>query len=488
MKVLITHNYYLRLDAKQWAAQKPYAPLATLYAAAAVRHAGHQVHFHDVQFEAGPAHFEAVVNRIKPDVVVLYEDGFNYLTKMCLTNMRHAAYAMIGFAKVAGAEVFISGSDSTDHYQEYLEKGADVVIFGEADETLLLLVESQQSTVNGQRSTVDRGAWTKIPGIAYIEGGSTKTTPRGPVLKDLDSLPFPAWDLLDIKPYQNAWKQHGYFSVNMATTRGCPFKCNWCAKPIYGNRYNSHSAKYVVDLMRHMRQFFSFDHIWFADDIFGLKPGWVQQFSEEMEKAGLRIPFKIQSRADLLVHGNTAAALAAAGCDEVWMGAESGSQKVLDAMDKGTTIAQIEASTKLLKHHGIKPCFFLQFGYPGENWDDILATIDLVERLQPFDIGVSVSYPLPGTPFFENVKSQLSGKANWTDSDELLLMYRGTFSADFYKTLHRFVHRKFRAAAAKRRFLKSGSPKSAAAFAYHKPLAVFEKLRVQKLLEKERDL
>ena len=472
MKVLITHNYYLKLDAKQWAAQKPYAPLATLYAAAAAREAGHEVHFHDVQFEDGPEHFEVVVKRVKPDVVVLYEDGFNYLTKMCLTNMRHAAYTMIGYAKAAGAEVFISGSDSTDHYEEYLEKGADVVMFGEADETLIKLLE------DGRQKT-------EVASIAYKLGEEIKAIPRGPVLKDLDSLPFPAWDLLDIKPYQNAWKQHGYFSVNMATTRGCPFKCNWCAKPIYGNRYNSHSPKYVVDLMLRMRQLFHFDHIWFADDIFGLKPGWVQQFSEEMQAAGLRIPFKIQSRADLLVAENTVEALGTAGCDEVWIGAESGSQKVLDAMDKGTTIAQIEESTPMMKQYGIKPCFFLQFGYPGETWEDIQATLDMVDRLQPHDIGVSVSYPLPGTKFFENVKEHLGAKANWTDSDELLLMYKGTYSSEFYKSLHRYLHRRFRAAAAKRTFLKSGNPKSAATFMYHKPLEWLENRKTQKLLAAE---
>ncbi len=470
MKVLITHNYYLRLDAKQWAAQKPYPPLATLYATAAVRKAGHDVHFHDVQFEEGPEHFQAVVHQVKPDVVVLYEDGFNYLTKMCLTNMREAAFAMMGYAKESGAEVIISGSDSTDHYQEYLEKGADVVIFGEGDETLLRLLQVESSRSN-------------VLGIAYKDGTEVVQNPRGPVLKDLDSLPYPAWDLLDISPYQNAWKKHGYFSINMATTRGCPFKCNWCAKPIYGNRYNSHSPAYIVGLMQFMQQQFSFDHIWFADDIFGLKPGWVQEFSTEMQKAGLRIPFKIQSRADLLVKEDTVEALAKAGCDEVWIGAESGSQKVLDAMDKGTTIAQIEESTRLMKQHGIKPCFFLQFGYPGEDWKDIQSTIEMVDTLKPYDIGVSVSYPLPGTKFFENVKEQLGTKANWTDSDELLLMYRGTYSPEFYKALHRYVHRRFRAAAAQRKL--ADNPMNLLKFAYHKPLEWLENRKTQKLLAAE---
>ena len=464
MKVLITHNYYLQLDAKQWAAQAPYPPLATLYAAAAIRKAGHELHFHDVQFQAGPAHFQAVLDRVKPDVVILYEDGFNYLTKMCLTNMRDAAFDMIAMAKKQHAEVIISGSDSTDHFKGYLRHGADVVIFGEADETILKLLEG------GNKKK-------EVTGMAFKNGDEIFDNRRGSVLKDLDGLPMPAWDLLDITPYQNAWKGRGYFSINVATTRGCPFKCNWCAKPIYGNRYNSHSPAYIVELMKEMKQQFAFDHIWFCDDIFGLKPGWVQAFSEEMQKAGLKIPFKIQSRADLLVKEDTVEALAKAGCDQVWIGAESGSQKVLDAMDKGTTIKQIADATATMKAHGIKPCFFLQFGYPGEEWEDIQATLKMVDDLQPHDIGVSVSYPLPGTKFYENVKSQLQEKANWTDSDELLMMYKGTYPPDFYKKLHRYVHRRFRAASAKRAFFARPNRKSAAQFVFHKPMEWLEKSR-----------
>ena len=486
MNVLITHNYYLRLDAKQWTAQAPYPPLATLYAAAAIRAAGHDLHFHDVQFELGPEHFEAVLDRVKPDVVILYEDGFNYLTKMCLTNMRDAAFAMISMAKKRNAEVIISGSDSTDHFKGYLEQGADVVIFGEADETVLQLLKPHPTSPKGRgagaedATTIDHRPLTDIAGIAYKNGDEIVQNSRGAVLKDLDSLPLPAWDLLDITPYQNAWKSHGYFSINVATTRGCPFKCNWCAKPIYGNRYNSHSPAYIVRLLQDMKQRFSFDHIWFCDDIFGLKPGWVQEFSTEMQKAGLKIPFKIQSRADLLVKEDTVEALATAGCDQVWIGAESGSQKVLDAMDKGTTIEQIKDSVKLMKQHGIKPCFFLQFGYPGEDWEDIKSTIKMVDDCEPYDIGVSVSYPLPGTVFYENVKSELEDKANWTDSDELLLMYRGTFSPAFYKALHRYVHRRFRAAALKRNLKKHPSLKQMAAFLYHKPLMFYELTRMKR--------
>src|SRR5438105_8992790 len=175
----------------------------------------------------------------------------------------------------------------------------------------------------------------------------------------------------------------GYFSMNMGTTRGCPFKCNWCAKPIYGNRYNARSPQNVVDELVMLKNYIGFDHVWFCDDIFGLKPGWVYEFARLTEQKGLNFKFKIQSRADLLLQENYIEALARAGCDNVWMGAESGSQKILDAMDKGITVEQIHKATFLLKKHGIKPSFFIQFGYLGETKEDINLTIKMIHKLLP---------------------------------------------------------------------------------------------------------
>jgi radical SAM superfamily enzyme YgiQ (UPF0313 family) len=113
-------------------------------------------------------------------------------------------------------------------------------------------------------------------------------------------------------------------------------------------------------------------------------------------------------------------------------------------MDKGTKVEQIYNATKLLKKHHIKPSFFIQFGYPGETKDDIALTIKMINDLLPYEIGISVSYPLPGTVFYESVKAQLKEKANWTDSDELALMFRNTYPPSFYKQLHRYVHKSYR--------------------------------------------
>lgn len=434
--ILFSHSYFLKFDPKQWETGQPYPPLGTLYACALMRENGFEVSLHDTMFSSDAQEVIPVLEKYTPDFFIVYDDGFNYLTKMCLTNMRDAALRMIKFAKEKGCVVIVSGSDSTDHYDLYLDHGADFVIIGEGEITLLELVTHIK---NGQN---DIGS---IQGLAFRTDIGTIRTARRQVLKELDELPLPAWDLVHIESYRKIWlKSSGYFSLNMTTTRGCPFKCNWCAKPIYGNRYNSRSPAHVVNELKYLKEKFNFDHIWFCDDIFGLKPGWVEAFAELVEKEGLAFPFKIQARADLLLQENYIKALARAGCNNIWMGAESGSQKILDAMDKGITVPQIYEATRLLKANGIKPSFFIQFGYPGETREDISKTLSMINELLPHSIGISVSYPLPGTVFHERVKTELKEKANWTDSDELKLMFSNTFPPAFYKQLHRYTHKSYR--------------------------------------------
>ncbi len=434
--ILITHSYFLRFDPKQWKLQRPYAPLATLYAASVLRLAGFNIAFHDVMFAETADEIEHVIIEKRPKILVIYDDGFNYLTKMCLTNMREAAFKMSKIAKRYGCRVVISSSDSTDHFKQYIEEGVDFVIHGEGEKTLeelcRFLIKNEQSI-------------TQIRGISYLESNGVIQNPARENIKDLDTLPFPAWDLIDLNEYRKRWmRSTGYFSINIGTTRGCPFKCNWCAKPIYGNRYNSRSPQNVVLELKMLKEKYQFDHVWFCDDIFGLKPGWVNQFADLVQQENLAIRFKIQSRVDLLLEENNIDALARAGCDEVWVGAESGSQKILDAMDKGTKVEEIYRATHLMQRKGIKPCFFLQFGYPGETKNEIEATMKMVFELMPHDLGISVSYPLPGTKFYDNVKSQLTQKTNWADSDELLVMFQSTYPPDFYKKLQRHVHYEFR--------------------------------------------
>jgi anaerobic magnesium-protoporphyrin IX monomethyl ester cyclase len=436
MRVLFTHSYFYKFDPKQWRAKQPYPPYGTLYAAATLREAGHEVYLFDTALRDGPADLAPMLADLRPDYLVVYDDGFNYLTKMCLTRMREAAFEMCRMAREAGCHVLVCSSDSTDHFEKYLEHGADAVILGEGEVTLRELVTDSFST---QKITTTLG-------IAYrtVDGVVVKNAAR-PVLHDLDSLPDPAWDLVDVEAYRSIWqRRHGHFALNVATTRGCPYKCNWCAKPIYGNRYNSRSPQRVAAEIERLVRDFGVHDFWMSDDIFGLQAKWVQAFRDEVQRRQLDIRYKIQSRVDLLLKEDNIDALVASGLRQVWVGAESGSQAILDAMDKGTTVEEIREATRILKKKGVEVCFFLQFGYLGESRHDIELTLRMVEELLPHDIGVSVSYPLPGTKFYEKVKSMLGTKQNWTDSDDLAMMYPATFSPDFYRRLHRVVHKRFR--------------------------------------------
>jgi len=481
-KILFTHSYFYRFDPKQWNTKQPYPPLGTIYAAAVMRNAGYEVSLFDTALIDSPEKIIPVIENEKPSYLVIYDDGFNYLTKMCLTNMREAAFRMAKIAKEKGITVIASSSDAADHYEKYLQHGVDFVIIGEGEITLKELIIS-----------LDRNEknFNQIDGLAYPENGIVvRTSPRA-IVKLLDSFPMPAWDLVDIDSYKKIWMEsQDFFSLNIATTRGCPFKCNWCAKPIYGNRYNSRSPKNVTEEIEYLITNYDVKHFWMCDDIFGLKPGWVQEFRDVVKSMELQFKYKIQSRVDLLLQEDTIAALAESGAETVWVGAESGSQKILDAMDKGTTVEQIYEATRLLKKNGIRPAFFLQFGYLGEDKEDIDQTIKMVLDLMPEEIGISVSYPLPGTKFYDNVKEQLKDKANWTDSDELALMYKGGFSPSYYKKLHRYVHKDYRKKQSRLNLkqilfdplnLNRKKIRSALALAYYYPMSLIGSIQLKRL-------
>jgi anaerobic magnesium-protoporphyrin IX monomethyl ester cyclase len=442
--VLLGQAYYLRFDPKLWEAQQPYAPLGTLYAASYLRQRGHEPALFDAMLADSVEDWSAALARTRPRVAAIYEDSFNYLSKMCLLRMREAALAMIDRARAAGVPVVVSGSDATDHPEVYLRRGADAVILGEGEVTLADLVDRMRAGL-----PID-----DVPGVACLDNACrVQRTASRPFIKSLDELPWPAWDLIDVERYRRLWlERHGHYSMNLATTRGCPYHCNWCAKPIYGQRYATRSPKAVVDEMAWLKRKFKPDHLWIVDDVFGLKPGWVEEFAALVEEAGARTPFRCLMRADQVTAG-VAAALKSAGCRMLWMGAESGSQKVLDAMEKGLGVDDIRNATRLLKSAGIGVGFFLQFGYPGETWTDIEATLQLAREMEPTDIGVSVSYPLPGTRFYERVAQQLGAKQNWVDSNDLSTMYQATYAPEVYRRVHRLVHHEFRARTAKRAWL-----------------------------------
>lgn len=449
-KILFGQSYYLRFDPKLYAEMKPYPPLGTLYAASYTRALGYDVALFDAMLAQSEEEWAHALDARKPKYAILFEDNFNYLSKMCLLNMRAAAFKMMEMAKARGCVVIVNGSDATDHLADYLAHAADYVLLGEGEITLEELLGTLEKREIAAESPLQE--LREIRGLAWRdENGDIQRTPKREFIRDLDRLPFPAWDLVDISRYQKIWRaRHGYYSMNMVTTRGCPYSCNWCAKPIYGQRYNVRSPENVAQELKWLREQFQPDHIWFADDILGLKPHWLEQFAELVNQYDCTTPFKCLLRADL-VNEQIAAALKRAKCHTVWMGAESGSQKILDAMDKGTTVEQIYTARKLLGDAGIRVGYFIQYGYRGETRADIELTLKMIRETVPDEIGISVSYPLPGTKFYEKVRAELGTKQNWTDSDDLAMMYRGTYSTEYYRILYRVTHHELRRLHAERK-------------------------------------
>lgn len=441
LSVLVCHSYFLRFDEKQRQRAKPYPPLATLQVASLLREAGHRVALFDAMLAEGVEEYAAALKSTQPQIVLVYEDNYNFLSKMCLGRMRSASFEMIASARAAGARVLAAGSDTSDVPERYLIAGADAVLIGEGLAALVALVDRLD---NDPALPVPQLVAGLSDVTAIVDGAMRQSSPVAPL--PAPELPErPAWDLIDIERYRVVWRQaHGYFSLNMAASRGCSFRCNWCAKPIWGNRYLQRSAGDIATEMLHLKREYAPDHIWFADDIFGFRVDWVNDFARALAQGGGGVPFTIQLRADL-VSSRMAIALREAGCSEVWIGAESGSQRILDAMNKGTRVPEIIRARRLLGAEGIRVGFFLMLGYLGEELDDILATRDLVDSARPDDVGVSVAYPLPGTKFYELVKRQLGEKRNWNESSDLEMMFSGTYRSEFYRLVRDLLHERVNA-------------------------------------------
>ncbi|MHB8579868.1 MAG: B12-binding domain-containing radical SAM protein [Ignavibacteriaceae bacterium] len=438
MKILLGQSYFRILDEKEQKRNMPYPPLGSLYAATVLKGMGHEVIFYDAMLSSGVNDFISKISYLKPDLLIIYDDEFNYLTKMCLSKMRDSAIASIKWAKKLYIPVLVYSSDATDFPAEYYKAECDAIIYGEGEETLKEVIKAfeEGSFLN------DRD---EIAGLKFIKNGLVCITPSRKLIDNLDLIPDPDYSFVNIEAYRNIWlNSHGYFSMNISTTRGCPYSCNWCAKPLYGRTYSSRSPKNVTDQIKFLKENYFIEHLWITDDIFGLKTNWIKEFSVELEKADIRVPYKCLSRPDLLLKGDTLYDLKESGCKTIWIGAESGSQKILDAMDKGTTVKQIYHAANKAHELGIEIAFFIQFGYLDENWEDIKLTRKMIIENLPDDIGISVSYPLPGTKFYQKVNRFMNDKTNWTDSDDLDTLFNGYYGRNYYKLLHRFVHNEYR--------------------------------------------
>ena len=445
-RLLLTHPYHLALDPREAALGRPYPPLNTLNVAAVLKARGHGVQVHDVMFEPDEASFAGVLARAEVDAVAIVADDHAVSVKQCLARVRQATFTMARMAAEAGVPVLVSGPDVSDHPELFREHGATVALVGDPWEA-----------VADWADQLDGHGPEAISGL-HGPGGAGG---RRANVRDLDALPDPAWELIDLAPYRDLWRsRHGVWELNVWTARGCPYRCNWCAKPVWGRSYQVRSPARVAGEISRLRQRYQPDRIWFTDDIFGLRPAWLRAFREVLDAP---VPYRCLNRADLVKEPAYVDDLAATGCDTVWLGAESGSDSVLAAMDKDESTAEIRRGTELLRAAGVRVCYFLQLGYPGETLADVEATVAMVASLKPDEIGVSVSYPLPKTAFYERVQDSLKD-THWQGSMDNRTLFEAPYEEGFYavaKEVLRSTHSASHASAAVRAFVSQPGRRTA---------------------------
>ncbi len=413
MKLLLTHAYFLLEDPKEQQIMKPYAPLGLLYLSSHLRKQGLAVDIYDSTFGSKSELF-AILRESPPATIGVYA---NLMTRL-------NALEIIECARAAGWNVIAGGPEPANYPEQYLDSGADVVIAGEGELALEKLL----------RSSFDRNMWTEIGGLIFRSlDGRVVRTPSAPLIKDLDAQPWPDRERIDIPKYLETWRRfHGKGSISLITARGCPYRCNWCSHSVYGTTHRRRSPKSVVDEIEWIQERYNPELLWLADDVFTIHHGWLFEFAAEMQRRRLSIPFECITRADR-VNEAVARTLAELRCFRVWIGSESGSQRILDAMQRGVTIQQVRSAVQLCKANGIQTGMFLMWGYDGEEIEDIEETVAHAKACQPDVCFTTVSYPIKGTPYYERVSPRLVTFGDWSKSTDRDIRIKGRHSRRFYQ-------------------------------------------------------
>jgi anaerobic magnesium-protoporphyrin IX monomethyl ester cyclase len=414
--VLLTHGYFLSEDEKERAIMKPYPPLGLLYISAYLRRCGFSVALFDSTFTRRAVLFERL-QREAGGVLGLYT---NLMT-------RQPVLDIIRVAKANGWTVVLGGPESANYPVEYLRRGADVVVIGEGEETLSELLPAL-ATRGPQRLHGVFGT------VFQDESGAIVTNPERPQIVNLDSIPWPDRAQIDVSHYIDVWRQHhGMGSVNLITARGCPYKCRWCSHAVFGFSHRRRSYLHCADEVEHIKTVYQPDQVWYADDVFTIHRSWLLKFAAELKRRHLRLPFETISRADRMMSEDILATLAEMGCYRIWIGSESGSQRILDAMERGVTVEQVQWVTKAAQRHGIQVGMFLMWGYEGEELADIAATIEHVKQCNPDIFFTTVAYPIMHTPYYDTVADRVVLLEDWDTSTDRHHVIRGRHSRTYYK-------------------------------------------------------
>ncbi|CUS93798.1 Radical SAM superfamily enzyme YgiQ, UPF0313 family [Candidatus Kryptonium thompsonii] len=440
--IVLVNPLFIEKDPVEKKIMTPYFPLGLMYLASVLRDNGYEVELFDCTFRKDFDEFEDYMRNKKPKLVGITS----------LITIRRNAIIIADIAHRYGAKVIIGGPDPTALPERYLlYKGTnntfpvDAVVFDEGEITMLELANFYLE--KGDRPDNIR----EIAGLRIRdENGRIISTGHRELIKDLDAIPFPARDLVDMDDYRRAWKKaHGYWSLTIINSRGCPYHCSWCQKAVFGRKYRIRTPENSADEMKHIKEIYSPDFIRVVDDITGVQKNWVLRWSEEVLNRNAIIPFECLTRVNL-VSEDMLKALKDMGCKKIYLGVESGSQKVLDAMEKGITIQQIYKASELCKKFGIKTYFFMMVGYPGEDIDDLKLTAKLLRETLPDEFSTTIAYPLPGTKFYEQVRDRLMFDSqewmlDWDyTAENKLLFKREKYNTTFYRWVVRWLNREWK--------------------------------------------
>jgi len=399
--VLLTHGYFLFEDEKEIQIMKPYAPLGLLYISAYLRRLGFSVDVFDTTFSSR----DELLVRLKSQpggVIGIYT---NLMTRSAVLDITAKAAA-------SGWTVVLGGPESANYPAEYIERGAHVVVIGEGEQTMAELLPA----------LAQRGPHRLhgVPGTVFRdESGRVVTNPERHQIENLDTIPWPDRNQIDQKRYVDVWRNHhGMGSVNLITARGCPYKCTWCSHAVFGFTHRRRSYLDCANELEQIMETYQPDQVWYADDVFTIHHGWLYNYAGELKKRGLHVPFETISRADRMMTDQVLETLAEMGCYRIWIGSESGSQKILDAMQRGVKVEQVQWATHAAQRHGIQVGMFLMWGYHGETVADIEATIEHVKRCNPDIFLTTVAYPIKNTTYFEKVSGLVTLGKKWEEASD----------------------------------------------------------------------
>jgi anaerobic magnesium-protoporphyrin IX monomethyl ester cyclase len=415
--IVLTHGYFLQDDEREKAIMKPYPPLGILYLSAYLeeKNIGHAVF--DTTFSAREKFNEYLLEK-KPSILAIY---INLMTKV---NVLKTIQFVRSQPSLQHTKIVLGGPDVRYNKEQLLHNGANFLVIGEGEETFYELVTSLHNNQPHQG----------IAGISFkLDDGTIVINPERSLRKNLDELPIPNRKKINLNAYLETWKKHhGFSSVTVSTMRGCPYSCHWCSRGVYGKSYRRRSPQSVVDEMKLIQQQYNPDNIWFVDDVFTVSHKWLEEFTLLVEEQNLQFNYECITRADRL-NEEVIQFLKRSGCFRVWIGAESGSQKIIDLMDRRVDVKVVQQMINAAQKAGIQAGTFIMLGYPTETEEDIKQTLQHLKKSNPHYFTITITYPIRGTELFEEVEAvSNANEINWAENTDRDIDFKRTYNKKYY--------------------------------------------------------